>query len=226
MSNVPRRVWLVRHGQTDWNRLRRYLSDADRELTDYGRLQAQALARFFASRRVDAIVHSGLARAEATALAIRGARNVPIVRDERWREVFHGAWEGLTYQEVLQRYPEDAAQRFADPVNHAPLQGESLARMAARVRQAWDDLGVQFAGGRVVVVTHSGPIQAVLCALMGAPLAEYWRWRIDLGSLTAVDCYPTATILRTTNYLPVVAPSASPIQPWQAGEVGMRTAND
>jgi len=209
MSNVPRSVWLVRHGQADWNHQRRYLSDADRELTDYGRLQAQALARFFASRKVDVIVHSGLARTEATALAIRGARSVPIVRDERWREVSHGAWEGLTYCEVLQRYPEDAARRFADPVNHAPPHGESLALMAQRVRRAWDDLGAQFAGRRVVVVTHGGPIQAVLCTLMGAPLAEHWRWRIDLGSLTALDCYPTTTILRMTNYLPPIAPSLS-----------------
>ncbi|MCL6510514.1 MAG: histidine phosphatase family protein [Anaerolineae bacterium] len=209
MSNVPRSVWLVRHGQTDWNHQRRYLSDADRGLTDYGRLQVQALARFFASRKVDVIVHSGLVRTEATALAIRGARDVPIVRDERWREVSHGAWEGLTYREVLRRYPEDAARRFADPVNHAPLHGESLAHMAERVRQAWDDLGAQFAGRRVVVATHSGPIQAVLCMLMGAPLAEHWRWRIDLGSLTALDCYPTATILRMTNYLPPIAPSLS-----------------
>ena len=224
MADVPRSVWLVRHGQTDWNCQRRYLSDADRELTDYGRLQAQALARFFASRRVEVIVHSGLARSEATALAIRGARDVPIVRDERWREVFHGAWEGLTYREVLRHYPEDAARRFADPVNYAPLQGESLARMAERVRRAWDDLGARFAGRRVIAVTHSGPIQAMLCALMNAPLAEHWRWRIDLGSLTAVDCYPTATILRTINYLPAMV--APPTRPWQARQVEMHAADD
>jgi 2,3-bisphosphoglycerate-dependent phosphoglycerate mutase/probable phosphoglycerate mutase len=164
--------------------------------------QAGALGRFFAPRKVDAIVHTGLARTEHTALAIRGSRDIEFARDERWREASHGAWEGLTYREVMQRYRDDALRRFADPVNNAPLDGESLAQMATRVTDAWRDLGARFAGKRVVVVTHSGPIQALLCALMGAPLVEHWRWRIDLGSATGVDCYPATTILRCVNLIP------------------------
>ncbi len=181
------------------------MSITDRPLTRFGERQALALARFFAARRVDAIVHSGLMRTEATAQAIKGARRIPVLADARWREASHGAWEGLTYREVIQRYPEDAARRFADPLHHAPLQGESLAQLARRVAQAWQDLGAQFAGRRVVVVAHSGPIQALLCALMGTPTADHWRWRIDLGSVTAVDCYPSTTILRMVNHVPPLA---------------------
>jgi 2,3-bisphosphoglycerate-dependent phosphoglycerate mutase/probable phosphoglycerate mutase len=201
-SPNPRSVWLVRHGQTDWNLSRRYMSDSDRPLTVYGERQAQALGRFFASRKIDAIVHTGLARTERTAQAIRVQRAIPISGDERWREASHGAWEGLTYREVMQRLREDALRRFADPVNHPPQEGESLAHMAQRVGEAWRDLGVRFAGKRVVVVTHGGPIQALLCLLMATPLAEHWRWRIDLGSATGVDCYPTTTILRAVNHIP------------------------
>lgn len=202
MSGVPRSVWLVRHGQADWNVARRYMSAADRPLTPFGERQTQALARFFVTRKVDVIVHTGLVRTEATALAIRGERAIPMLSDPRWREASHGAWEGLTHREVMQHYPEDAARRFADPVNRAPLGGESLAQLAQRIHQAWEDLGAQFPGRRVVVVTHSGPIQALLCSLMGTPLAEHWRWRIDLGSVTGLDCYPTTTILRMVNHTP------------------------
>ncbi|MCS6846237.1 MAG: histidine phosphatase family protein [Anaerolineae bacterium] len=219
MSGVPRSVWLVRHGQADWNVARRYMSFTDRPLAAFGERQAQALARFFAARKVDLIVHSGLIRTEATAQAIKGARNVPVYCDERWREASHGAWEGLTYCEVTQRYPEDAARRFADPVNHPPLHGESLAQLAQRVRQAWDDLGARFPGRRVVAVTHSGPIQVLLCLLMGTPLAEHWRWRIDLGSVTGLDCYPTTTILRMVNHaLPLPTPPTphSPLPTYDA----------
>ncbi|BCX05080.1 MAG: phosphoglycerate mutase [Candidatus Roseilinea sp.] len=200
--DVPRSVWLVRHGQADWNVARRYMSFSDRPLTAFGERQAQALARLFAARKVDVIVHSGLTRAAATAQTIKGDRDIPVICDARWREASHGAWEGLTYREVMQRYPEGAAQRFADPVNASPLHGESLAELAARVRLAWKDLGTQCSGRRVVVVTHSGPIQALLCLLMGTPLAEHWRWRIDLGSATGLDCYPTTTILRAVNHTP------------------------
>lgn len=201
MSNVPRSVWLIRHGQADWNLARRYVSFSDRPLTPFGHRQAQALARFFASRKVDAIVHSGLTRTQATALAIKGKRDIPVVCDERWREASHGVWEGLSHREVMQRYRDDALRRFADPVNHAPLNGESLATMSERVLGAWRDLGARFPSQRVVVVTHRGPIQAVLCMLFNAPLHEHWRWRVDLGSATGIDCYPTTTILRTVNLI-------------------------
>jgi 2,3-bisphosphoglycerate-dependent phosphoglycerate mutase/probable phosphoglycerate mutase len=202
----PRSVWLVRHGQTDWNVSRRYLSNSDRAFTPFGAQQAQALERWFATRKIDVIVHSGLARTEATALAIRGPRTIPIIQDVRWREANHGAWEGLTYREVMGRFREDALRRFSDPVNHAPLQGESLADMQARVMTAWRDLGEGFPTSRVVIVTHGGVIQSILCGLMNVPLAEHWRWRIDLGSVTAIDCYPTTTIIRTVNHVPVFQP--------------------
>jgi 2,3-bisphosphoglycerate-dependent phosphoglycerate mutase/probable phosphoglycerate mutase len=200
--SFPRSVWLVRHGQTDWNLSRRYMSHGDRSLTAYGERQAQALGRFFASRKIDAILHTGLVRTERTAQAIRAQRAIPISCDERWREASHGAWEGLTYREVMQRFRDDAMRRFADPVNNAPQSGESLAQMTHRVSEAWRDLGARFAGKRVIVVAHAGPIQALLCLLMGAPLAEHWRWRIDLGSATGLDCYSTTTILRAVNHIP------------------------
>lgn len=202
MPSHPRSVWLVRHGQTDWNAQRRYLSFTDRPLTTFGAQQARALNRFFRARKVDAIVHSGLARTTATAQAIAGTRPIPIHRDERWREASHGLWEGLTYREMVQRFPEDARRRFADPIHNAPREGESLAQMAQRVREAWLVLGERCAGQRVVVVAHAGVIQALLCLLMNTPLSEHWRWRIDAGSATGFDCYPTATIMKSVNVVP------------------------
>ncbi len=202
MANIPRRVWLVRHGQTDWNRAGRYQSHTDRPLTDYGRRQARALALYFAGRKVEAVIHSGLTRTASIARAIVGARALPCLSSEDWREASHGVWEGLTYAEVMQRYPEDAANRFADPLNNAPAGGESLADMAERVMAAWRRLGYSHPGQRIVVVTHATPIQVVLCMLTGVPLRDHWRWRIDLGSVTAIDGYPGATIVRTVNLVP------------------------
>lgn len=198
----PRSVWLVRHGQTDWNLSRRYLSVSDRVLTAFGERQARALGVFFNSRTIDVIVHTGLGRTGQTADVIKGARQVAIECDPRWREASHGAWEGLTYRDVLGRYRDEALRRFSDPVNGAARDGETLAQMSARMLSAWRELGQRHAQARIVVVTHAGPIQALLCALMHTPLEEYWRWRIDLGSATGIDCYPTTTILRAVNVVP------------------------
>jgi alpha-ribazole phosphatase/probable phosphoglycerate mutase len=72
------------------------MSTSDRPLTPYGQRQAAALARFFDVRKIDAIVHTGLARTRDTALAIRAARKIELAEDAAWREAAHGAWEGLT----------------------------------------------------------------------------------------------------------------------------------
>jgi alpha-ribazole phosphatase len=198
----PRAVWLIRHGQTDWNLSRRYMSHSDRPLTAYGERQAAATGAFFRARKIDVIIHTGLTRTLRSAEAIRGARALPVLEDVRFREASHGLWEGLMYREVMARYRDNAMARFADPVHGAPLEGESLRQMATRVTEAFRDLGTRFAGARVAVVAHGGSIQALLCGLMGTPLHEHWRWRIDAGSVTGVDCYPSTTILKTVNTMP------------------------
>lgn len=204
--NLPRSVWLVRHGQADWNVSRRYMSEADRTLTAYGQRQAEALARFFAVRKIDVLLHTGLQRTHLTAEAIQGQRNITLIEDMAWREATHGDWEGLTYREVAQRFPDQARQRFADTLHGAPSGGESLVQMAARVQQGWQTLGSRFPGQRIVIVCHAGPIQALMCQQMGTPLTEHWRWRIDTGSTLGLDVYPGTTILRTA-----ITPALQPI---------------
>jgi alpha-ribazole phosphatase len=201
-EKCPRSVWLLRHGQTDWNLARRYMSASDRPLTPYGERQARALGAMLATRKIDVIIHSGLARTRDTALAVRGERKITLVEDARWREASHGCWEGLTYRDVMRQFPEGARARFADPVNTPPLDGESLAQLQARVASAYEDLAARHPGKRVLVVTHGGAIQALLCTLLAVPLDQHWRWRIDLGSATGVDVYPGTTILRAVNHVP------------------------
>ena len=196
-AHLPRSVWLVRHGQADWNLARRYMSAADRPLTPYGERQAAALARFFEIKKIDGLLHTGLQRTRLTAQAIqRGRTTIPLIEDIAFREADHGDWEGLTHREVAQRLPEQVRQRFADPLHGAPGHGESLAQMAARVMQAWQSLGLRFPGQRIVLVCHAGPIQALLCQLMGTPLTEHWRWRVDPGAAVGLDVYAGGVILR------------------------------
>lgn len=187
------------------------MGDSDRPLTAFGRRQAAALGRFFAARKIDVIVHSGLARTRDTALSLRGARPLDLIADARWREASHGQWEGLTYREVAARLPDNVHARFADPVHIAPADGESLAQLQRRVATAYADLGARFPGARIAVITHGGAIQALLCTLLNTPLHEHWRWRIDLGSASGFDCYPSTTILRAINIVPSLN-TTGPIQ--------------
>ena len=206
MTGVSRHTvcWLIRHGQTAWNRERRYLSRTDLALTGFGLRRAEAIAWRLRRQPLTAVVHSGLRRTAQTALALTGGRERPpeLEVDRRWREAEHGRWEGLTYQEVLQAYPREARARFAEPWSAAPVGGETLAATAGRVLEAWRALLARHDGGRVAVVTHATPIQLVLRHVLQMAGGELWRVRVDLGSVSCVDLYPTAAIVRSVNELP------------------------
>lgn len=199
-------VWLVRHGQTTYNLERRYQSVSDAPLTDYGRRQAAALA--YRLRRIpfNVALVSPVERTRVTAAAlIAGRSGVTLVEAPAWSETNHGRWEGLTYREVLARFPAEARARFAQGVHGKPLGGESLAEVAARIGGAWRDLLSRYPGGRVLVVTHATPIQLALCAAFGLSPADHWHWRIDLGSVTCLDVYPSGAIVRMVNETPRMA---------------------
>lgn len=147
-------------------------------------------------------VISPAGRTQATAAIILADRQTTISLDPRWAETNHGRWEGLTYADVTGRFREEAAQRFDDPLNGRVPGGESIADVLARVSDGWKSLLDQHSGGRILVVTHATPIQLILCMVSGTPPALAWRWRVDLGSVTAIDVYPGGPIVRVVNEVP------------------------
>lgn len=195
-------IWLVRHGQTDLNKARRYQGASEGVLTPFGEQQAEALAHRLRRIPFNLALVSPSQRAQLTAEAIMADREAEIVADPRWAETNHGRWEGLTYAEVRARYPHEAVARFSDALHGKPSGGESLAEVALRVSEGWRAVLQQHPGGRVLVVTHATPIQLVLCALSGTPPALHWRWRVDLGSVTSVDVYGGGPIIRMVNEVP------------------------
>ena len=197
-------VKLVRHTQTDWNKEGRYQSFSNRPLTQFGRTQAEATAARLRRGVYTAILSTGLSRTDSLAAKVaEGQGPTPVVeKDERWREVDHGLWEGLTHEEVSERYGEQARHRFQDFWNSRAHGGESGVDLWARVEAVWEDLLRSHAGGRVLVAAHGAPIRLLLCSLLGVPFERHWRLRTDLGGITALDVYPTATILRTFNEVP------------------------
>lgn len=209
-------IWLVRHAQTVANRVRRYQSWSDSPITPYGRRQAALLTHRLRRLPFDVALVSPAERTQALAAALLAGRTppVPMVAAPGWAETNHGNWEGLTYAEVLTRFPGEAERRFAAGSQGRATGGESLGEAAARVAAAWDAALQHYPGGRVLIVTHATPIQLVLCAACGMPPEVHWRWRIDLGSVTCLDRYPTATIIRMVNEVPRQgAPDAGPDAP-------------
>jgi len=197
-------IWLVRHVQTQYNREQRYQSHSNSPITAYGIRQQAALAHRLRRIPFTLALTTATERTQATAAAILAHRQLPVptLIDPAWAESAHGTWEGLTYREVLQRYPTEARQRFADALHGRASGGEALADVAARVQQGWLALLREHTGERILIVTHATPIRIVLCSLTGMPLTQHWQWRIDLASITAIDIYASSPIIRFVNEVP------------------------
>jgi len=165
-------LWLVRHGQTDWNRAGRFQGQADPALNEDGRRQANALAERLARRTFDALYSSDLLRARATAEALSAPLALPVRLDPRLREVNHGQWDGLLLADIQARFPLDWAARQRSPLTARPPGGETVLDVSARVRAAAADIARAHPGGEVLVVSH-GLALAVLASLaLGRPLAD------------------------------------------------------
>jgi probable phosphoglycerate mutase len=176
---------LVRHGETDWNRERRWQGHADPGLNAAGRRQAAELAERLASSSFDALYSSDLARARETAEIVAALLGLRVRLDPRLREVDVGEWSGLTSLEVEARYPERFRARHdgATPWTR----GESYDAMSTRVLQALDEIAAAHESGRVLVITHGGPMRAVWLAGGG----ELSSWRrtsnCDLDEIAVED---------------------------------------
>ncbi|MEU6142475.1 histidine phosphatase family protein [Streptomyces sp. NPDC047081] len=166
---------LTRHGQTIWHAENRYAGVSDIGLTDEGREQAQALGRWAAAQRPDAVWTSPLSRAVATADPACRALRLEAHREPGLRECDFGVMEGRTLAEFAADVP-DAAEAFrADPVAYPFPRAENPLDAAARGTRALRRIAAAHSGGRVLVVAHNTLLRLVLCTLLGIPVAEYRR---------------------------------------------------
>ncbi len=188
------RLWLVRHGLTEWNRQQRFCGHSDIPLSAQGRVQARWLARRLQEETISTIHTSDLARARETAEMIAGHRTQPVqVKvSAAWREINFGAWEGLTYAEITAQFTGQLGF-FTDPEHYSPPRGESLAHMVRRVRAGLETIACSddvSPKGDVVIVSHGGPLRVLLCSVLEIPLERQWLLRLDHGSLSALDLLP------------------------------------
>jgi broad specificity phosphatase PhoE len=166
-------VYLARHGESDWNAANRFQGHSDRPLTELGREQAHALADLLAAERVDAIYSSPLIRALETARIVAARTGLDVVTRDDLREVDTGSWSGLSRAEVKERFP-DGFERWISG-GSGWEDGESYDEMGARVLGALREIAAAHAGGRVLIVSHGGPIRAIQAAANGMNIHEYRR---------------------------------------------------
>lgn len=198
-ASAPTTTLLLRHGQTPLSIERRFAGTGDVPLTEVGREQARAAARALKDRGLDVIVTSPLTRCRDTAAEVAAATGAPVRIEEGFRETDFGAWEGLTFGEVRERWPREMEVWLADPAA-APPGGESFEQVARRVRTALDKLTVRHRHQKVLVVSHVTPIKLLVREALQAPMDALYRMHLDVSSLTQIDWYADGpAVLRAFN---------------------------
>jgi broad specificity phosphatase PhoE/ribonuclease HI len=195
------RLILVRHGETELTAQRRYSGRGDVLLSHQGLLQAIATAARVTTvaSEVAAVVSSPLARCVATAEKIAADTKSPVRVVPDLIECDFGEWEGLTFSEVRERWP-DLLDTWLASTSSAPPGGESFEDVAVRVRAAVSALLAEFSGQTVVVVSHVTPLKLTLRDALAAGDAFLYRLFLDPAGISIVDMWPDGGVaVRTIN---------------------------
>lgn len=181
------RLYLVRHGQTEWNVNGRAQGHTDIDLDEVGKEQARCLAQAFQEICVSKVVTSDLKRAYNTARAVHEVSGGDFIVDPRLRERSFGEWEGLHFEEVLRRRTVFAEQG-GDPFDHRPPGGESMQDVWDRISAIVDEIDT--ASEALAIVTHGGSLSVLLAQLLRANGATSRSFRFGNTALTELDRHP------------------------------------
>ncbi|WP_030825735.1 bifunctional RNase H/acid phosphatase [Streptomyces hygroscopicus] len=189
---TPATFVLLRHGETPLTPEKRFSGSGgtDPGLSPVGRHQAERVAAALAARgTIQAVVTSPLLRCRETADVVARRLGLDVRVDEGLRETDFGAWEGLTFAEVKERFPDDLAAWLASSKAAPTGGGESFAAVARRVALSRDKLIARYPGRTVLLVTHVTPIKTLVRLALGAPPEALFRMELSAASLSAVAYY-------------------------------------
>lgn len=199
-------VYFVRHGQTECNVNQVYYGSLDVAITENGRRQANSVGDMLQDVTFHRVIVSGLKRTQQTAEAVLSRQNASntVPSPSEWQlvkglnEMGFGAWEGLHYTVVRERYPKDYRAMMDDWVHCPPTDGEVFTDFNARVLKAWKDLYISD-NENVLFVGHGGPIQCIMCHLLGMAASNIWRLEIRQGTYTKFEIYKDFPVLKGMN---------------------------
>ena len=193
-------VFLVRHGETLWNREQRCQGFTDVDLSEKGKEQAEKLARYLAKiSRLEAVYSSDLIRARKTAEAIARLQGVEVQTDARLRELNQGEIEGKNLNSLLMDYPEILQKWMTEPAEVKMPGGESLRQLQARAWQAFQEIVEKNRGAELAIVAHNLCNTAILCKILELDLNHFRRIKQSSGALNIIEITNTGPVIIRLN---------------------------
>jgi probable phosphoglycerate mutase len=191
-------IYLLRHGDSRRDDVKRYIGQADLPLNAEGRAQASCWQQQLAHISLERIFCSDLSRSLETARIITEGRSEPVQPLHKLREINLGAWDGLSFADVQRLYPSEYERRGADMITYRTPGGECFADLAARVVPLFVEI-VRGLSGNLLIVGHAGVNMVIICHILGMPLENLFRIRQDYGCMNLIDFYSHGMRLRKMN---------------------------
>lgn len=180
----PTRIIAIRHGETAWNVAARIQGQLDVGLNDTGRWQARRVGEALANEEIATVYTSDLGRAHETARSIGDATGVPVVPDQGLRERSFGSFEGKTFSEIEETWPDQAYNwRKRIPEWEPPEGGESLLQLRERVTRTVEALAARHPGQQIVVVAHGGVLDALYRVATRQEVNSPRTWELPNGAI-------------------------------------------
>lgn len=182
------KLYFIRHGETTYSKVGGYCGNLDPDLTEDGMKMAQQFANTYATLGWEAVYVSPMTRTQATARPICKATGItPQLRDGL-REIAYGKWEGMSPDEVNEKFHDDYIRWLTDPGWNAPIGGERGVDLARRSSDVLREIQERHDSGNVLVVSHKATIRVMLCSLLGIDVGRFRdRIAMPVGGVSIIE---------------------------------------
>lgn len=196
---------LVRHGESEWNRINRYQGQNDPPLSELGRKQAEAIAKRLSDEQIAVIFTSPLLRAAHTGDAIASFHpSIPVIREHAITEIDHGDWSGCYASDIAARWPDGLREWRETPTRSQMPNGESFSNVLKRVLDFRDRIVSEYAGKTVVIAAHDVIVKILAADALGMHMDRMntiWAANAALNVLDYSARIPILVCLNDTGHL-------------------------
>jgi alpha-ribazole phosphatase len=190
MHSTPTRLFLLRHGDTvDEETKKVFKGSLDIPLSERGRARIRKAGAFLSRFPIEHIYTSALSRCIESGSIIAGPHGLATKASPGLNELCFGAWEGMSFDEIGARYPEEFQRWLSDPEIHSPPEGETLREAHMRITSAFDAIIHAHRGQTLGIVAHGGVLRILLCSLLDLKLSLLFRLGQDYGGVSIIDIY-------------------------------------
>lgn len=200
-------LYLIRHGETEGGEVKRYKGSIDVPLSEKGIKQVEQVAKYLnrsyrshkSCNSLGAVYSSPLIRALKSAEIIAKPHGLEPIVIPDLRERSFGIWEGMSFNEIKDKYPEEFEAWTGNPLKYSPIGGESTVEVRDRVVNALDNLLSNHNKEDIAIVAHGGVNRIILCHVMGIPLENIFRIEQDFAAVNIIEFYDKYPIVKLIN---------------------------